>query len=427
MYQDGRVAVVIVAAGSGTRMGDGISKQYIRIGGEMILEKALVAFSEHACVDEIYLVVKKEDLEFCCEEFIGKRKIAKIRAILSGGKDRQASVFNGLKTIYKSRERCGFKETCGTEPLPRLVLIHDGARPFVSRDVIDGLIEASAKWGAASAGVPVKDTIARAEDVRIMENLERDSLYSIQTPQGFLLPTIYNAHAKAKRDKFVATDDASIVRRIGTDVVLVEGDYRNIKITTKEDIEIARAFVNALHKESKTKTTIGYRVGTGFDVHAFAPKRRLVLGGTHIPFDRGLKGHSDADVLVHSIMDALLGACGLGDIGTHFPDNNPEYKDISSMTLLAAVGRTINEAGFDIGNIDAVVIAEKPKIAPYISNMKNNIAATLKIDRARVNIKGTTTEKLGFCGREEGIAAMATATVLEKNDGADHHIGGSIL
>jgi 2-C-methyl-D-erythritol 4-phosphate cytidylyltransferase/2-C-methyl-D-erythritol 2,4-cyclodiphosphate synthase len=220
-------------------------------------------------------------------------------------------------------------------------------------------------------------------------------------------------------------------------VALVPGSYTNIKITTAEDLQFARS-IAAPTKESpvnpamgccvakenssqetglpaaKRTSTTGWRIGTGFDVHAFAPNRQLVLGGVRIPWGLGLQGHSDADVLIHAVMDALLGACGLGDIGKHFPDHRPEYKDISSLYLLEKVKTAIREARFEIGNVDAVVMAEKPRIAPYIAEMKKNIAQVLEIGCEDINIKATTTEGLGFCGRGEGIAAMASAAVYRK-------------
>jgi 2-C-methyl-D-erythritol 4-phosphate cytidylyltransferase/2-C-methyl-D-erythritol 2,4-cyclodiphosphate synthase len=438
MYGDKRIAVIIAAAGSGTRMGSGISKQYIKIGDDMILEKALKAFSDHPCVDDIYLVVKKEDMEFCLKEFVDRKQIPKIRAIISGGEHRQASVYNGLKVISKLGEERGEKVQPENEiSTPDYVLVHDGARPFVSEDEISRLVEAVDAWGAATLGVPVKDTIATVERSRIKETPDRNLFYAIHTPQGFKFSKLFDTHRQAMREGFIGTDDAGLVHRLGHHVALVPGSYTNIKITTSEDLQFARSIVVSA-KESpvnsamgcyvakenssqetgspmaKRASTTGWRIGTGFDVHAFAPNRQLVLGGVRIPWGLGLQGHSDADVLVHAVMDALLGACGLGDIGKHFPDHRPEYKDISSLYLLEKVKTAIRETCFEIGNVDAVVMAEKPRIAPYIAEMKKNIAQVLEIGCEDINIKATTTEGLGFCGRGEGIAAMASAAVYRK-------------
>lgn len=424
MYQGKRIAVIVAAAGSGTRMGGGISKQYVSIGGEMVLEKALKAFGNHPFIDDIFLVVKKEDMLFCYQEFIEKRMLQKIRAIIAGGEHRQASVYNGLKVLNSLDQ----KERQAQKGLlrPDLVLVHDGARPFISAEAINRLVEAAAKSGAATLGVPVKDTISRVEsreeDLWVKESLDREFLYSIQTPQGFLFSELLHAHRKARTDDHMGTDDAGLVRRQGTPVSLVSGDYTNIKITTQEDLKFARGITREITDETNvaavgsepTLSPACFRTGTGYDVHAFVKNRDLILGGVHIPWEFGLKGHSDADVLTHAIMDALLGACGLGDIGAHFPDNDPLYKDISSLALLEAVREAVSAAEYEIGNVDGTVIAQRPKIAPYIKEMKANIANALKIENTRINIKGTTTEGLGFCGREEGIAAMASATVYRR-------------
>ncbi len=419
MYQGKRIAVIIAAAGSGTRMGGGISKQYLRIGKEMVLEKALKAFAEHPFVDDIYLVVKKGDMDFCRKEFSDKRQIPKFRAILSGGSHRQASVYNGLKLIESFTQNGGEREQSLVPP--DFILVHDGARPFVSDDEISRLIDSVARFGAATLGVPVKDSIAKVENLWVKESLDRSLLYSVQTPQGFLFSKILEAHKKAAADGFVGTDDAGLVRRMEMDVALVPGEYENIKITTASDLRQAGEDAGApvlpdgpdpVSPPVKSRETQVMRVGTGFDVHAFAPGRELILGGVHIPWGLGLQGHSDADVLTHAIMDALLGACGLGDIGAHFPDDQPRYKDISSLALLAEVRTAMAASGFETGNIDAVVIAEKPKIAPYIKTMKDILANILGIKTENINIKGTTTEGLGFCGRREGIAAMASVTVV---------------
>lgn len=414
MYQDKRIAVIIAAAGSGTRMDSGVSKQFLMIGDEMVVEKAVRAFSAHPFIDEIVLVVKKEDMDFSRKELIEKRKLPKIKAIVSGGKERQDSILNALKLLSDMSKK-QWKTADGVDMLPwppvDYVLVHDGARPFVSADAISRLVEETIAHEAASLGVPVKDTIKRVGGQWLQETLDRSTLFSIQTPQGFALPLLLSAHQKAKEDGFYGTDDAVLVERLGKKVFLVKGEYRNIKITTKEDLQ----FLPAMDRiEASPHEAREWRSGTGFDVHRFAPDRPLILGGVRIPFDRGLLGHSDADVLVHAIMDALLGACGLGDIGLHFPDKEEKYKGIESLKLLDHVKGLVRVVGYMIGNIDGTVIGERPKIAPYTKEIRSNLADVLGIDETKINIKGTTTERLGFCGREEGLAAMATVTVYRE-------------
>ena len=238
----------------------------------------------------------------------------------------------------------------------------------------------------------VKDSLRRSlgESSR---SVNREDYYAVQTPQGFKKSILIEAYDKAMRDGFTGTDDASLVERAGYEVEIVKGDYRNIKITTKEDLPMEN------------------RIGTGFDVHAFSEGRDLILGGVRIPFEKGLAGHSDADVLTHALMDALLGAAALGDIGRLFPDTDEDYRGISSMVLLKRVAGLIADNFFSIGNIDITLIAQRPKISPYTEEMRSSIAAVLGIDKSRISIKGTTTEKLGFVGREEGIAAEAVCLI----------------
>lgn len=415
MYRDKRIAAIVVAAGSGVRMGGDIPKQYLKIGEEMILEKAINAFESHPLVDDIYLVVKKEDLSFCSDAFTKERQFSKIRAIISGGEYRQASVYNGLRIICKNYGKD--EESIERVEPPDYVLIHDGVRPFVSPDEISRITEAAVRYGAAAPGIPVNDTVVKADGMWIKESPDRNELYLMQTPQGFYLSRIFDAHKRAKAEGYIGTDDTSLLLRVNEDVALVAGSRSNIKITTADDMVFVENYGFTYGDESvQGEVSNGeYRIGTGFDVHAFTPDRELVLGGIHIPWDSGLRGHSDADVLTHAIMDSLLGACGRGDIGILFPDNDPAYNDISSIKLLTKVNEVLRADSFEIGNIDGIVIAEKPKVAPYIEDMKNAIADALNIDVGRINIKATTTERLGFCGRQEGMAAMASAAIYKKN------------
>lgn len=391
MYNNKKIAVIIAAAGSGNRMGSGIPKQYMEILGKPVLTRSVEAFEKNASTDEIYLVVNQEYTDFCRETYLGgKSAMSKVKDIVPGGAQRQDSVYAALSVIPEDVD---------------FVLVHDGARPFVNEETIEALIEAVIKHGAAVAAVPVKDTIKSAEAGIFSETLDRSRLYSIQTPQGFGRKLLKQAYERAFSENFYGTDDAVLVEKMGEKVYLVKGDYHNIKITTKEDIILGEAI---LGEET--------RIGTGYDVHRLTEDRKLILGGVEIPFEKGLLGHSDADVLLHAIMDALLGAGALGDIGRHFPDSDESYRGISSLLLLKRVGGLLAENGCRIGNIDAVVIAQRPKIAPYIGEMTARIAETLDIDGNRINIKGTTTEKLGFCGREEGIAAQASVLIRRRNN-----------
>lgn len=403
MYQDKKIAVIIAAAGSGTRMGSGISKQFRKISGLPVLVRAVGAFSEHPFVDEIIIVTKQEEQEFVLKQMVQAYELKKVTGVIAGGQERQDSVYNGIKTLSKDVD---------------FVLIHDGARPFVSADMITRTLERLLQYHAVAAAVPVKDTIKTCEDGVFTGTPNRDFLYAVQTPQGFRVSVIKAALENAEAEKFYGTDDAVLVERIGQKVYLVEGNYSNIKITTEEDLIVGQAIV-----ENQQKTFLegehkqgNYTIGTGYDVHQLIEGRKLVLGGVEIPYEKGLLGHSDADVLLHAIMDALLGAAALGDIGRHFPDNDPAYKGISSLELLKKVGEAIKEKNYFVGNIDATVIAQKPKIAPYLQQMCKKVAATLQIETDCINIKGTTTEKLGFCGRGEGIAAQASAMLYRKID-----------
>lgn len=375
MYKENRIAVIIAAAGQGKRLGGDIPKQFQKIHGEPVLVRTVRQFSGNESVDDIFIVTHKDYRDHCLE-LVREYDLEKIVCVFEGGAERQDSVYKALQQIEAER------------PETDHILIHDAARPFVSQETIDRVIEASVIRGAAIACVPVKDSIRQgtSEESR---NIERKNLHIVQTPQGFKKELLAAAYEKAFEDGYYGTDDAGLVERLGYQIELVEGHYGNIKITTKEDMPM----------ES--------RVGTGFDVHALVEGRPLILGGVEIPFEKGLDGHSDADVLIHALMDALLGAAAMGDIGRHFPDTDPAYKGISSVKLLEHVAGLLKEEGYTVGNVDITVMAQRPKIKSYIDDMTRIIAETIDIDENRVNIKGTTTERLGFVGREEGIAAQA--------------------
>jgi 2-C-methyl-D-erythritol 4-phosphate cytidylyltransferase/2-C-methyl-D-erythritol 2,4-cyclodiphosphate synthase len=329
---------------------------------------------------------------------IEKYGLAKVITTVAGGNQRQDSVRNCLDAITGDCD---------------MVVIHDAVRPFVTEELIRQVVEVARITGAASAGVKAKDTIKETtEDNNVWATVPRHNLWLTQTPQAFKLELLKEAYKKACDEKFYGTDDASLIERIGKQVKMVEGFYANIKITTREDMMIADALM-------KKGSKISLRTGLGYDSHRFAADRKLILGGVEIPFGKGLQGHSDADALIHAICDALLGAAGAGDIGRHFPDNDPQYKNISSMILLARVKKLIEAKEFSINNIDATVVMEMPKLAPYAGEMVSNIASALNIARTAVNIKAKTNEGMGFAGRNEGIAVFAIAAVTErKNDGS---------
>jgi len=338
-----------------------------------MVRKTAEAFARNTYVDDICIAVNGAYIREYEEALSG---LPKIRCMSAGGKERQDSVGEALRRLA---EVSSFD----------YVMIHDGARPYVTDKVIEDSLAAAVRHGAAVAAVPVKDTIRQGGIT-----LERKNLFSVQTPQTFERRIIIEAYERACSDGYMGTDDGSLVERLGRQVALSPGDYANIKITTKEDLPMK------------------YRAGTGYDVHRLEAGRPLILGGVSVPYDKGLLGHSDADVLVHAVMDALLGAAALGDIGRHFPDTDPRYKGISSIKLLVYVGNLLRESGYAVGSIDATVIAEKPKIAAYIDEMRANIAEALRVDIQNVSIKATTTEGLGFTGRGEGIAAQAAVMII---------------
>ena len=381
MYNNRKVAVIIAAAGQGKRLGAPVPKQYLKIGGEYVLAKSIKAFENMPEVDYIFIVTNEDYLDMC-HSIVKESGFNKVEAIVPGGRERQDSVYNALQEMNAKK------------PGVSTVLIHDGARPFIDSDVIRNVIHEADENGAAVACVAMTNSVRKMNaEGTASESVDRSNYYSVQTPQGFRKSMLIDAYDKAYDDGYRGTDDASIVEHAGFGIKIVDGDYGNIKITTKEDLPMEN------------------RIGTGYDVHRLVEGRKLILGGVEIPHAKGLLGHSDADVLTHAIMDALLGAAALGDIGRHFPDTDDAYKGISSITLLEKVGKLLEENFYHVGNVDVTLIAQKPKISPYIEEMRNNIAAALNLEMSRINIKGTTTEKLGFAGREEGIAAEAVAGI----------------
>ena len=376
-------SALIPAAGSGERFGRGVNKVFCEVAGRPVLAHTLAVFESCEAIDEIVLVTRQSDIE-ASRKLSGRFGFAKVRAIVAGGDERQDSVARGLEKVTRE-----------------IVAIHDAARPLVTREIIERSIEEAARSGACIAAVPVIDTIKSVTDGDVTGTVDRSNLYAVQTPQTFRTELIREAYRRAYEDGVYATDDAALVERLGKRVTVVPGSYDNIKITTPADLEIASVKLGGGE----------VRAGIGYDVHALVEGRRLVLGGVEIEFEKGLGGHSDADVVLHAIMDALLGAASLGDIGRHFPDSDPQYKGISSLRLLERVNGLLSDAAWQVMNVDAVVVCERPKIAPLASEMSRRIADCLGIDPSRVSVKGTTTEGLGFTGRGEGIACQAVATL----------------
>lgn len=402
MYQGNRVCTIIVAAGKGLRMGGEIPKQYMKIGGKSVLRRSTEAFVKNASVDAIYVVASEDQIEKA-EAILLQISDAenKIKGVLAGGDSRQESVFVGLCKLRNAAD---------------IVLIHDAARPFVTEDVINRVINMANEDGAAISAVPVKDTIKTGKDGVFEETLPREILYSVQTPQGFKYETVMVAHEKAIEDGFTGTDDAVLLERMGIKVHIADGDYNNIKLTTQEDMSLGQVIARNQDafpgsgqgsQQGGSHNMEGYRIGNGFDVHAFAEGHDLIIGGVKIPHEKGLLGHSDADVLIHALMDALLGAAALPDIGWHFPDSDEEFSGISSILLLERVKELLDEKRYLIQNIDVTVICERPKLSPYRDEIREKLADALGINLSQVGVKATTTEKLGFTGRGEGIAAQA--------------------
>ncbi len=374
---------VIVAAGSASRMG-GIDKVMAPLGGEPMVVRTVRQFQNCDAIKEI-VIVTREDLIVpimdLCHDF------DKVKAVVAGGKTRDESVSLGLNTLSAK---------------VKLVAVQDAARPFASWQLIDRVVRAANTYGAAAPAIPVKDTVKVVQGGIVKETPDRSTLQAVQTPQVFDFDLLRGALKQAKADGAAITDDCSAVERLGMSVKIVEGDERNIKITTPLDLKIAELF---LQEESM-------RIGHGYDVHKLVSGRDLILGGVKIDHERGLLGHSDADVLLHAVADALLGAAGLGDIGKHFPDTDPQYQGADSMELLRIVGEKVKSAGYRVGNIDVTMIAQRPKLRPAIHMMELNIARVLDLDPGQVNVKATTEEHLGFTGKEEGMSCHAVC-ILE--------------
>ena len=387
-------ATIIAAAGSGVRAGltQGRPKQYCDAGGKPILRRTLEAFINHPQVHLVVAVIRAGD-EDLYEEAIRGLQSEKLLKPAPGGATRQLSVAAGLDALASFS--------------PDAVLIHDAARPFISAKCISDTLDALKTFDGAIAAAPVTDTLKRGEGGRSAGTVSRGGLWRAQTPQTFHYAKIRDAHrAAAGRTDF--TDDASIAEWRGLDVALVENTSENMKITTAEDLAMADLIATG----GARAPFADVRAGTGFDVHAFEDGDHVTLCGVQIPHDKKLKGHSDADAGLHALTDALYGTIGAGDIGDHFPPSDPQWRGADSTIFLLHAAKLVHERGGRITNVDITLICERPKIGPHREAMCARMAELLRIERERVSVKATTSEGLGFTGRGEGIAALATATVV---------------
>ncbi len=371
------VTLILTCAGKGERAGYEKNKLLIDFNGKTVLERSLSAFTKSGLINQYIVTASKEDFDQV------ERLVSPIATVVVGGATRSASVKNALK--YATGE---------------IVLIHDGARPFVTQKIIKDCINCVKNNGSAITAIPSADTILSANNDKVCDYLGKDGLYRVQTPQGFYTKDIIKAYDAVGDNSF--PDDGAVYKQAFGSPYVCAGDINNIKLTFKEDFEIL-------------KNEFGCRVGMGFDCHKLVENRALILGGITIPHSKGLLGHSDADVLTHAVMDAILSALSLRDIGYHFSDKDPKYKDADSIELLKIVLDMIDQKGYKVDSISATIMAEKPKLIGFIPSITEKLARVLEISIDKVGIGATTLEGLGFVGREEGICVQASAVLIKKN------------
>jgi 2-C-methyl-D-erythritol 4-phosphate cytidylyltransferase / 2-C-methyl-D-erythritol 2,4-cyclodiphosphate synthase len=388
------ISTIIAAGGRGQRLGREGVKQLLSIGGRPILERSVSVFLEHPAIQEVVVALPSE---LAGDPPIYLRSAMKPVRIVTGGERRRDSVARAFESVAEEAD---------------IVLVHDAARPFVTARLIDLTIAATVESGAALAALPARDTVklAGGSGTRfVQETLPRDAIFLAQTPQAFQR-NILKAALASNRD---ATDEAALAERAGYPVRLVEGEASNIKITVPDDLLLAEAIARARDGQE----TLVQHVGIGYDLHTLVAGRPLILGGVTIPFERGLLGHSDADAVCHAVTDAVLGAVGAGDIGSHFPDTAPEWAGASSLDLLRRAAHVVRQCGCSVVNVDVIVIAERPKLRPYVDPMRANIADALGMTPDRVSVKGKTNEGVGDLGRGEAIAVHAVAMILRRETG----------
>ena len=383
------IFALITAAGKSSRMG-GIKKELIRINNYPLIYHTALPFFKSGLFKAVFVACRSDDeplfreiLNYPAEKYYTPVYFA------SGGETRQASVFSGLKAMSRLN--------------PDIVLIHDGARPFVSEKTIKDVIKGALDFGACAPVIPVVDSLKTVDNDFFIQNHPDRTVYrAIQTPQGFVYKSIFESHIKASADNKSYTDDTEIYSLYSGRVFTVSGSADNIKITYPEDIKSRKT----------TEKADSFRIGQGYDIHRLTEDRALVIGGVTIPYDKGSDAHSDGDVLVHALCDALLGAVKLGDIGSNFPDTSDEFKDIDSKKLLARTCQLVRSKGYEIVNADSTIIAQKPKLRPYIALMEETLAGVMKVSPDNVSVKATTSEQLGPEGREEGISAHAVVLLV---------------
>ncbi len=385
-------AAIIPAAGIGTRMKLDHPKQFHRLSGAPILVHTVKAFLKNSHIDQIVVVVPADWIKQTREMFTAYVDEGAEITIVPGGKRRQDSVLAGLNIINREID---------------IVLVHDGARPLVSQTVIDSCYEAAINNGAAIAAVPVKDTLKKGDKTAMVtDTVERKNLWHAQTPQAARRELLVKAFQQLGGKD--VTDESSLLQLAGIPVTLVAGSESNIKITRPEDLQLAETIMCS-------STKIPVRIGHGYDAHRFAENRALVLGGVTIPHPLGLAGHSDADVLTHALCDAILGALGEGDIGRHFPDSDKQFSNIYSISLLERVIALATSHSYSLANCDITLVCQAPRLAPFLDEMKELLAKTCEVNNNSINIKATTTEKMGFTGREEGISCHAVVLLHSYN------------
>jgi 2-C-methyl-D-erythritol 4-phosphate cytidylyltransferase/2-C-methyl-D-erythritol 2,4-cyclodiphosphate synthase len=385
------VAAIIAAGGRGVRFGADRPKQFLDIDGRSILEMSVAALAASDRIQEIVVALPDEYVDAGAKAFKGR--FERPLSFVTGGARRQDSVANAFAKASKNAD---------------VILIHDAARPFVTNDVIARTIDGAQAHGAAIAAVGVRDTVKQAGEETadgsrlIRGTISRDTIFLAQTPQAFRRDIL--ARALTEGGEVDATDEAMLVERLGLPVRVVEGDPRNVKITTPDDLEKAR-----LEGDGFSRRRLSMRVGNGYDLHRLVQGRPLILAGVTIPFELGLDGHSDADIVCHAVTDAILGAAGAGDIGRLFPDTDPQWKGADSIALLKGALAKVREAGYRVSNVDVTVIAQKPKLLPHLDAMRANLAAALDVDAGAVSVKGKTNEGVESMGRSESMACHAVA------------------
>ena len=387
------VSVIIAAGGRGVRLGADLPKQFLEIGGRSLLERSIERFALHPGVAEVIVALPTAFVQPVAAR-MSELGWSQVRCV-EGGARRQDSVANA---VAHARADAG------------VIAIHDAARPFVSAALIDRTIAAAVEHGAAIAALPVRDTVKQAGGERtdpsrpIAATLPREDIFLAQTPQAFRRDVLLRALETGRELGLEASDEAMLTERAGWPAHLVAGDPANMKITTPEDFEEARARLEP-----------AIRVGTGYDLHRLAEGRPLILGGVTIPFDKGLDGHSDADIVCHAVTDAVLGAAAAGDIGRLFPDTDPQWKGADSLKLLRGAVAHLRSQGYRVSNVDVTVIAQRPKLLPHLAAMQANLAAALEVTPAAVSIKGKTNEQVDSMGRGESMACHAVALVVRRS------------